>query len=161
MSETPDQLTLFAEDSPAKTSVSLASVREWQESAADSGGNSIASLVNANPVGSLSKMSLGFFPRTKERICFTSSSRWRSWGTGGPTGFLTANISESPNDGVESLLSDILEHRVHQKYFLSAKACSGILRRAGDRGKALPKALETALKEVVSAGTNATTKTAE
>ena len=145
-------LTSSAEDSPAKTCLSQESVREWQANGQDFGGNSIASLANSLPVGALSKMSLVCYPRTKEGICLPSSIRWNSWGTGGATGFLTANISEAHNDGVESLLSDTLEGRVHQKYFLSPKACRGILRRAKRRGKELPKALEEALTARVAEG---------
>jgi hypothetical protein len=44
-----------------------------------------------------------------------------------------------PNDDAVSSLSDILETGdVPQRYFLSPKACSGILRRAEKRGKELP-----------------------
>ena len=39
------------------------------------------------------------------------------------------------------------EGGVPQKYYLSQKACLGILRRASERGKKLPKVLETALKK--------------
>ena len=35
-------------------------------------------------------------------------------------------------------LSQILEVRPHPKYYLSKKACLGILRRAKERGKPLP-----------------------
>lgn len=49
-------------------------------------------------------------------------------------------------------LSSVLESGpVHQRYFLSAKACSGILRRAERRGKALPEQLRAALQAVVDA----------
>jgi len=52
------------------------------------------------------------------------------------------------DDGVCSL-SDILETGdVPQRYYLSAKACAGILRRAEKRGKDLPKALKAALAAV-------------
>jgi hypothetical protein len=43
-------------------------------------------------------------------------------------------------------LSDILEASPDPKYLLSPKACSGILRRAERRGKALPEPLEAALR---------------
>jgi hypothetical protein len=44
-------------------------------------------------------------------------------------------------------LSDILETGdVPQRFFLSAKACSGILRRAAKRGKSLPRSLAAALR---------------
>jgi hypothetical protein len=48
-------------------------------------------------------------------------------------------------------LSQVLEiGPVPQRYFLSEKACSGILRRAEKRGKQLPEALRSALQAVVS-----------
>lgn len=55
------------------------------------------------------------------------------------------SFGESPKDGVESYLSQILEDTPHPKYFLSAKACLGILDRAARRGKDLPEALKAAL----------------
>ena len=79
-------------------------------------------------------------------------------GMGSPTEFLTLNMSEWTaldglslrDDGVCSL-SDILETGdVPQRYFLSAKACAGILRRAEKRGKQLPEALHHALRAVAS-----------
>jgi hypothetical protein len=52
------------------------------------------------------------------------------------------------DDGVCSL-SDILETGdVPRQYYLSAKACRGILRRAGNRGKELPYQLHQALSAV-------------
>ena len=59
---------------------------------------------------------------------------------------LMLNIGESPREESVSLLSQILEVNVPQKYFLSARACAGILRRAETRGKTLPPALEAALR---------------
>ena len=51
-----------------------------------------------------------------------------------------------PHNGVaESRLWRILEASPHPKYYLSAKACQGILNRAAKRGKELPPELETAL----------------
>lgn len=57
------------------------------------------------------------------------------------------NTGESPNAAVESSLSQILEANPHQKYYLSEKACAGILRRAEKRGKELPKILKEALQK--------------
>ena len=56
------------------------------------------------------------------------------------------NTGESPKDGVGSFLSQILEEAPHRKYYLSRKACLGILRRASERGKKLPPQLEVALR---------------
>ena len=56
------------------------------------------------------------------------------------------SFGESPKDGAESYLSQILEASPHPKYYLSAKACQGILNRAARRGKDLPEALRKALE---------------
>lgn len=69
---------------------------------------------------------------------------------------LTLNTSEhaasaalSPRDDAVCGLSDILETGdVPLRYFLTAKACQGILRRAEKRGKSLPPLLQQALGEV-------------
>jgi len=55
------------------------------------------------------------------------------------------NTGVSPKEERESTLSQILEDSPHPKYYLSPKACLGILRRAKVRGKPLPKRLEAAL----------------
>ena len=59
------------------------------------------------------------------------------------------SFGESPSVDVESHLSQILEAYPHQKYYLSAKACQGILRRAQKRGKILPPMLKQALNEMI------------
>ena len=58
----------------------------------------------------------------------------------------TLNTGESPNVVNESSLSQILEDSPPPRYYLSRKACLGILRRAAERGKALPKQLQAALE---------------
>ena len=60
------------------------------------------------------------------------------------------SIGESPSVAVASTLSQILQVGVPEKYYLSAKACEGILRRAERRGKILPPMLKEALEEVVN-----------
>jgi hypothetical protein len=75
---------------------------------------------------------------------------------GSPTGFLTLNSCEHasipapfPSDEGVCSLSDVLETgEVPQRYFLTEKACRGIIHRVGKHGKALPLALEAALKAV-------------
>lgn len=59
------------------------------------------------------------------------------------------NFGESPSVAVESRLSWILEDNVPEKYYLSARACEGILNRASRRGKALPEILHTALLDMI------------
>lgn len=73
----------------------------------------------------------------------------------------TLNIGESPNAERESLLSQILEVNVPQKYYLSVKACQGILARASRRGKKLPDLLQTALLEMIGWWENEPSASAE
>lgn len=63
------------------------------------------------------------------------------------TEFLMHNTGEYPSVAVESTLSQILEDNVPEKYYLSQKACEGILRRAERMGKKLPDVLKTALEQ--------------
>ena len=56
------------------------------------------------------------------------------------------NTGVSPRDAIESFLSQILQAHPPKKYYLTTAACLGILRRAEERGKPLPQALETALR---------------
>ena len=61
----------------------------------------------------------------------------------------TLNTGECPKDVKESSLSAILQESAPEKYFLSARACEEILRRAEKRGKKLPLMLWEALVETV------------
>lgn len=88
-----------------------------------------------------------------------SSGRWRSSGMGSPIECWTLSGAEwtstlvpSHSDGDVCSLSDVLEatHDVPLRFYLSQKACAGILRRAERRGKALPEALRLALKTVAA-----------
>ncbi len=93
---------------------------------------------------------------TAEKKYTPSTPSWPDFqnsGTGGPTGFLTLNISEWPNDAAVCSLSDILETGpLPRRFFLSALACQGILRRAANRGKTLPEQLRIALEAVAESG---------
>ena len=70
------------------------------------------------------------------------------WETAGqlPGVSWTPNTGECPSAAVESRLSWILEAIAPPKYYLTPKACNGILRRAERRGKPLPESLESALR---------------
>ena len=67
--------------------------------------------------------------------------------------FWMLNTGESPKDASVSTLSQILEDSTPQKYYLSAKACEGILRRAEKRRRKLPPMLWEALVETAVLGT--------
>lgn len=74
-----------------------------------------------------------------------------SWVTGIPSRgeYSTQDFGEFPSVAEESGLSQILEETVPQKYYLSARACEGVLRRAERRGKQLPDILKTALEQQI------------
>ena len=68
--------------------------------------------------------------------------------------YLTGRVVDSEgryrNAAGASSLSEALEARAPQTYSLSAKACSGIIRRAEKRGKPLPRMLQEALEWVIA-----------
>lgn len=65
---------------------------------------------------------------------------------------LELNIGEMPKVPNPTKLSDVLEDRaVDSRYYLSARACQGILNRASKRGKELPEILKTALENQINA----------
>ena len=75
------------------------------------------------------------------RVWFLDRPAWPHGGS------WTPNTSESRNVAYESL-SSVLEpaESIPPQYYLSPKACAGILRRAEKRGKVLPPVLQRALK---------------
>jgi DNA (cytosine-5)-methyltransferase 1 len=73
-----------------------------------------------------------------------------SWVTGGALlgEYTMLSFGEFPKEEKESHLSQILQGGQLQKYYLSEKACQGILRRAKTRGKQLPEILyKTLMKQ--------------
>src|SRR5574344_974246 len=63
-----------------------------------------------------------------------------------PGGCLMRSFGECPREEDVSTLSQILQRGVPEKYYLSQKACQGILKRASARGKQLPEMLKLALE---------------
>ena len=59
------------------------------------------------------------------------------------------NIGEFPNVEKESTLYTILEETVPEKYYLSARACSGIIKRAEKRHRILPEIMKEALMQQI------------
>ena len=81
----------------------------------------------------------------KQDACTTN------WADGALLGeYTTHSFGESPREENESRLSQILEECAPQRFFLSARACQGILNRANRRGKELPKELKEALLQQAS-----------
>ena len=108
-----------------------------------------------------STRSSGLSRRTPRCLCLTRANghtQIATWETDGVllTEFSTLNSGEFPNAAVESTLSQILEVGVPMTYYLSPRACQGILRRASVRGKELPTVLKKALVTQSSALTDTT-----
>lgn len=98
---------------------------------------------------------------TQSNISMPKSGKWATAGMVGNEGpggtfsvphgdCLTLNFGECPNVENVSTLSMILETDVPDKYFLSAKACWGIIRRAETRNKEIPVILKIALLERIA-----------
>lgn len=121
----------------------------------------------AEHVGSCGKTSPEHSAATRDEILLTWLAQWqdadslspamggetKAWrwvSTDSSSGLcLTRNGSAWRSGAVACSLSSILETgRIAPRFFLSAKACAGILRRAAKRGKALPPALHEALRSV-------------
>ena len=138
--------------SPAKTYPWLANVLVWLEREAASSTKSPGLLTRLKPNGSSSKMYLAYSQVNAEQTWEQLSERWSTSGMAWPGECLMHSTSEYPKDGgVSSSLRNVLETQpVLQKFYLSAKACEGILRRAERRGKTLPEALDRALRNQCS-----------
>lgn len=99
-----------------------------------------------------------------QRVDATSTPSYRRWPNAGfddPTGFWTADISESPNDVAECSLSSVLEtpESVPDRFYLSPRAARGVLKRAKKRDRQLPPHLEAALLAVASMNPDEAAKT--
>ena len=82
-----------------------------------------------------------------------SSLRWSNSGTAWDTGYSTLATSECRSaDGAcsssETRLADVLEPSAPPRFYLSARAAAGILRRASKRGRELPSGLASALRRL-------------
>lgn len=148
---TLQQLTLFAEDSPAKTCPLPEIGKAWLESGQGFGLNSIELLRSLGQDGWLSRMSLAFYPAARDGTLPSSFEGWSNAGMASPGGFLTLSTSEWPSDAAVCSLWQVLEVDVHPRYFLSARAARGILRRAEKRGRDLPPILQQALETLATA----------
>ena len=89
-------------------------------------------------------------------LCLTSGrsadASTMNWVDGALLGEYTMHsFGESPREENASLLSQILEDSVPPRFYLSEKACRGILNRAERRGKTLPEELRLALESQANA----------
>ena len=107
------------------------------------GRTSGSSSKNSSELASIPFMSLDLTPgagNLLDEFYWEILSPWRGE-------FLILNTGPAPRSGAAgSTLWSILEARPPPRYFLTRKACQGILRRASARGKPLPEQLKTALE---------------
>jgi hypothetical protein len=148
---TPTVLISSTEGFHVKTSQSPANGPVFGASAAVSGMSSSGCCPSCGHDGASLRMFPDCFPPTGVPISVSYSGGWMTSGTVSRGEFWTRAGSESPSGAVVSSLSAVLETRaVPCKYWLSAKAAAGILRRAAKRGKILPTRLMTALEGLAS-----------
>ena len=144
------QMSMFSlEEPPASPSALQDSARDWMTRVATSCSSIWHSLTAIGPSGWCGRTSPVSCRAMKGGTLVPSSGGWQSSGMGGPTESWTLSTSDWPSDGVACSLSQVLEAgSVPRRFYLSAKACRGILHRAERRGKALPTALHQALRAV-------------
>ena len=168
------QTSLFL-DHPVRTSPSQASGSGWMEIVATWRSSPLALLQSFGPAGWSSRTSPAFClltqeaqkqsvrfeivgfeetpisahtPMLKKTVTLPRSSpSFSNAGILDATGLLTLSLPEFRSGAVASSLSDILETGdLPRRFFLSPKACAGIVRRAEKRGKELPPQLARALQ---------------
>jgi len=145
-----DPSTSLSEEHLASPSVSPDYERDLMTLVATWHSSSYDLLSWLGHVGSSGKTSPASCQAAEDETLVPSSPRWGTSGMGGPTESWTLSTSEFPSVVVESSLSDILETGdVPPRFFLSHRACEGILRRAAARGFKLPPTLAVALRAVV------------
>ena len=149
--------TSSSQEHPVRHFQSQASGEGCQTQGADSCSDFLRSFPGNGQDMSSGRMFQVFFPLTEDGILEPSSGRWLNSGMVSPTECLTLQASEFPSDAEESLLSDALETGSHlAKYFLSQKACQGMLDWAAKRNIQIQEPLLTALRQQTSGGCHPT-----
>lgn len=143
------QLTFSLEEPPVSPSVLQDSVEAFLTTVATWPSSIYALLTDSLHAGLSGKTSPASCLQEEDGTLVPSLGRWSNSGMGSPTECWTLSSSEWPSDADVCLLSDIVETGdVPQQYFLSPRACAGILLRAERRGKELPQPLFQALHSV-------------
>src|SRR5262245_42741301 len=153
-----DQMSLFSE-APANPSASQDAVSDWMTRAATWPSSPWELLLELNPVGSFSRTCPVYCHPPKDETSGFSCEQWMNSGILARGECWTRNTSEWRSGASVCFLSDVLETgAVRHRYYLSRKACAGILRRAARRGKELPTALRRALAQVAEGSSGQETR---
>jgi len=146
-----EQSTFWSEEHLASLSLSPVNERDWMIRVATSPSSLLDLLIASAPYGWFGRTSPASCQLTEDGRLEPSSGCWSNSGMASHGESWTLSTSEYPSDGAASSLSDILEAgEVPPQYYLSSRACRGILRRADKRGKEMPGALRSALLAVAS-----------
>jgi len=144
-----EQLTLSLGEHRVSPSRLRDSGRDWMIRVATWPSSFLELLMRYIPSGWFGRTSPVSCRLSEDGLLAPSSGAWRNSGMGSPTGFWTLSTLAWPNDAAVCMLSAVLETgEVPLRYYLSAKACRGIIRRAEKRGKKLPEQLQAALRQV-------------
>lgn len=143
-----EQQTLLSEDRLVSPSLSQASEKDSQE-LPDSCSNTFERYVNSVHVGLSGRTCQERSQASRGRLTASSCPKWMRSGMVWHGECWMRSFSVWPKDANVCSLLEVLEPCVARKYFLSAKACRGIISRADRRGKPLPKRLRDALEKQI------------
>lgn len=97
----------------------------------------------------LAEAYLSLKSEVQELLVDSDETKWQSGGIAYKNWIVTAAVSSSPVASVPSRLIDVIETKnVHQRYFLSANAAQGILRRVDKLGRHLFPPLDAVLRRI-------------
>lgn len=82
----------------------------------------------------------------------SAESKWQAGGVAYKDWVVTTPVSSSPVTAAASQLITVIEKKVHQRYFLSANAAQGILRRVDKLGRHLFPPLDAVLRRIANPG---------
>lgn len=146
-----DQLTFSLPELRAKHSLSPDLEKDLQTQGAILRWCSLDSWTTTDPSGFFGKTCLVSCTQTEDGILVPLRGRWHNSGMGSATGCWTLHTSEHLNGEEESSLLHILQdpQDVQPRFYLSARACRGILAHAKNHQRTLPELLAKALSAVV------------
>ena len=137
----------------SQSSLFYQAVRIVKETREETNGQYPRYIVWENVPGAFSSNKGEDFRTVLEEICrikdpavsVAGCARWET-GTLWPGASSMPNTGASPSEESASTLSQILMDKVPERFYLSPRACQGILRRASEHGRVLPDVLRLALE---------------